>query len=430
MLKSNSLTIPIKVIVGLSLVGSLMAGGNHSHGHHHGDGHDHSKAQEVITLPSELAAAFGDWKKSGAAMAQLDGQVKGFSQRLKMLMGQNPQLAQFFQMYDRLVTQQKTAIIEHERNSQKILPLVEAHYKSGKASADVKLIYARIVGSRKQNKLASKLYHEVLKEGKLSDTELIVFAEILNQQNRVAETIKVLKEREKKVKKDSEIYDQIQLLLSQCYFYIQDFDTAITLAKQLQLKPKLKASIARALPYYEKTKKKWLEELEFRKKDKNLPQVEMTTSKGKIVIDLFEDDAPNAVANFVELTEKKYYDNQAFHRVLPNFMAQGGDPNSKDADPSNDGQGGPGYTIKTDLSKRNHFRGVISMANAGKDTDGSQFFLTVVPTYWLDGKHAVFGRISAGQDVIDSLEKGDKLILAKILKKRNHVYKAKRHGKK
>ncbi|MBW7876655.1 MAG: peptidylprolyl isomerase [Candidatus Cloacimonetes bacterium] len=162
--------------------------------------------------------------------------------------------------------------------------------------------------------------------------------------------------------------------------------------------------------------------MEFRKSDKDQPTAEIITSKGRVLVELFEDDAPNAVANFITLAESKFYDGQKFHRVIPKFMAQGGDPNSKDEDPGNDGSGGPGYTIKTEISRRNHMRGSLSYANAGINTDGSQFFLTVVPTFWLNGKHAVFGRVLEGMSIVDSLQVGDEIQSVTILSKRNKEY--------
>ncbi|MCJ8347011.1 peptidylprolyl isomerase [bacterium] len=140
-------------------------------------------------------------------------------------------------------------------------------------------------------------------------------------------------------------------------------------------------------------------------------------------MDLFEDDAPNAVANFILLVDSGYYDKQKFHRVIPQFMVQGGDPNSRDDNPNNDGAGGPGYRIKTQISKRLHFRGSMSYANAGKDTDGSQFFMTTKPTTHLNGVHAVFGYITKGMDIVDSIRAYDHLIKARIIKKRDTKYK-------
>jgi peptidyl-prolyl cis-trans isomerase B (cyclophilin B) len=166
-----------------------------------------------------------------------------------------------------------------------------------------------------------------------------------------------------------------------------------------------------------------------------LPQVTMQTSKGNLVLELAEDDAPNTVANFISLAEKGFYDGLTFHRVIPNFMIQGGCPLGT-------GTGGPGYVIADEFSpprgrqtsrsvepageaagpRLRHTRGVISMANAGPNTGGSQFFITHVPCPHLDGKHAVFGRITSGMDVVDSIRKGDRILKVTVDRKRNHPY--------
>jgi len=148
-----------------------------------------------------------------------------------------------------------------------------------------------------------------------------------------------------------------------------------------------------------------------------LPQVTIETTKGNIVMELAEDDAPNTVANFISLAEKGYFDGLLFHRVIPNFMIQGGDPTGT-------GTGGPGYLIADEFSpKLKHARGVISMANAGPNTGGSQFFITHVATSWLDGKHAVFGKVISGMEVVDAIQQGDKIIKVTVDRKRNHPYK-------
>jgi len=148
-----------------------------------------------------------------------------------------------------------------------------------------------------------------------------------------------------------------------------------------------------------------------------LPQVTLQTDKGNIVLELAEDDAPNTVANFISLADKGFYDGLKFHRVIANFMIQGGCPLGS-------GTGGPGYVIADEFSPRQrHTRGVISMANAGPNTGGSQFFITHVPCPHLDGKHAVFGRITAGLDVVDAIQKGDKIVKVTVDRKRNHPYK-------
>ncbi|MDB5337311.1 MAG: ppiB [Planctomycetaceae bacterium] len=181
----------------------------------------------------------------------------------------------------------------------------------------------------------------------------------------------------------------------------------------------------------------WVKEQAIRAKeaaatgDARLPHVLFKTNKGDIELELFENEAPNSVANFVNLVEKKKYDGIAFHRVIPNFMAQGGDPNTLDKDPSNDGMGGPGYHIACECYQPNarmHFQGSLSMAHAGKDSGGSQFFLTHLPTSHLNPNvdeakgHTVFGRIVKGLDVALGLRPGDRIITATVLFKRNHPY--------
>ena len=148
-----------------------------------------------------------------------------------------------------------------------------------------------------------------------------------------------------------------------------------------------------------------------------LPQVTLQTSKGNIVLELTEDETPNTVANFISLAEKGFYDGLTFHRVIADFMVQGGCPQGP-------GTGGPGYVIADELSPRlRHTRGVISMANAGPNTGGSQFFITHVPCPHLDNKHAVFGRVTSGMDVVDAIQKGDKIFKVTVDRKRNHPYK-------
>jgi peptidyl-prolyl cis-trans isomerase B (cyclophilin B) len=128
------------------------------------------------------------------------------------------------------------------------------------------------------------------------------------------------------------------------------------------------------------------------------------TSRGTIVCDLFAKEAPNTVNNFVFLARDKFYDGTVFHRVIANFMIQGGDPTGT-------GRGGPGYRFADEVGsgKPKHKAGSLSMANAGPNTNGSQFFITHVVTDWLDGKHTVFGQVSKGQDVVNSVQQGDKL---------------------
>ncbi|MGL6193286.1 MAG: peptidylprolyl isomerase, partial [Thermoguttaceae bacterium] len=189
-------------------------------------------------------------------------------------------------------------------------------------------------------------------------------------------------------------------------------------------------------------KRNWEKELEIRKKQeaetdpaKQLPLVLLRTNKGDITLELFEDDAPNTVANFINLIESGFYKNLTFHRVLGTFMAQGGDPNGT-------GSGGPGYTFDCECRQpnaRKHFRGSISMANAGPDTNGSQFFLMFTPNASLDGRHTVFGRIVDGIDVLSDIQRinpeeenqpaPDRIIDAKVLRKRDHNYEPVKNNK-
>lgn len=134
---------------------------------------------------------------------------------------------------------------------------------------------------------------------------------------------------------------------------------------------------------------------------------EMETEKGVMTIEFFEEDAPNTVKNFITLAKKGFFDGLIFHRVLPNFVVQSGDPTGI-------GAGGPGYSIKCELTGNNqyHDRGVLSMAHHGRDTGGSQFFIchNREKTKHLDGKHTVFGKVVEGLDVIDQIRVGDKII--------------------
>ena len=128
------------------------------------------------------------------------------------------------------------------------------------------------------------------------------------------------------------------------------------------------------------------------------------TSKGSIVCDLFAKDAPATVNNFVFLARYHFYDNTTFHRVIPDFMIQGGDPEGS-------GRGGPGYRFEDEVRNNPHKHqvGSLSMANAGPNTNGSQFFITHVVTDWLDGKHTVFGQVRSGQNVVNAIKQGDTL---------------------
>jgi len=131
-------------------------------------------------------------------------------------------------------------------------------------------------------------------------------------------------------------------------------------------------------------------------------QAVLETSKGEITIELYPDKTPVTVANFANLIQRGYYDGLTFHRVIPDFMVQGGDPDGS-------GRGGPGYRFQDEIvaDLKHSGPGMLSMANAGPGTNGSQFFITHVATPWLDGKHTVFGKVLRGQDVVNKIQQGD-----------------------
>ncbi|OGH55881.1 MAG: peptidylprolyl isomerase [Candidatus Lindowbacteria bacterium RIFCSPLOWO2_12_FULL_62_27] len=130
----------------------------------------------------------------------------------------------------------------------------------------------------------------------------------------------------------------------------------------------------------------------------------LSTTQGDITVELYPNEAPVTVTNFTNLALRGYYNGLTFHRVIKDFMVQGGDPTGT-------GAGGPGYQFQDEFHPRlkHNTRGILSMANAGPRTNGSQFFITHKATPWLDGKHSVFGRVVQGQDVVDKITQGDRI---------------------
>jgi cyclophilin family peptidyl-prolyl cis-trans isomerase len=215
-------------------------------------------------------------------------------------------------------------------------------------------------------------------------------------------------------------------------FCTHDFATARPFLQRARDKGQLTREGEQYLSVCDDYQKFWEAEQALRAKEAaadDLPRVKLATTAGDIVLELFENEAPQAVGNFVHLVEKGFYDEVAFHRVLPHFMAQGGCPDGI-------GTGGPGYRIYCECyqaNHRKHFRGSLSMAHAGKNTGGSQFFLTFVPTSHLNGRHTVFGRVIEGMDVLAQLQRRDpsargplpdpdKITKATVVRKRDHEY--------
>ena len=148
-------------------------------------------------------------------------------------------------------------------------------------------------------------------------------------------------------------------------------------------------------------------------------RIVLHTNKGDIEGTLFASKVPMTVANFLHLASKKFYDGITFHRVIPDFMIQGGDPQGT-------GTGGPGYKFADEIDRtlKHDKPGIFSMANAGPNTNGSQFFITHVPTPHLDGKHTVFGEVTKGQDVVNKIQKGDKITSIEIRDSTDDLFKA------
>ena len=214
-------------------------------------------------------------------------------------------------------------------------------------------------------------------------------------------------------------------------FANNDFEAASKYLKQAEASAALTDQSQKLLPEVDDYRRFWELEKKLREAESeadDLPRVKLTTSKGEIVVELLENEAPQTVGNFVSLVEDKFYDGLTFHRVIGGFMAQGGCP-------TGDGTGDPGYAIYCECYQENHrkhFRGTLSMAHSGRDTGGSQFFLTFLPTSHLNGKHTVFGRVIEGMDVLGTLQRfdpnatnqpePDKIVKAEVLRKRDHEY--------
>ncbi len=145
----------------------------------------------------------------------------------------------------------------------------------------------------------------------------------------------------------------------------------------------------------------------------------LKTAQGDIAATLFASKAPVTVANFLNLAQRGYYEGITFHRVIPDFMVQGGDP-------SGTGGGGPGYNFEDEVKTglKHDKPGIFSMANRGPGTNGSQFFITHVPTPWLDGKHTIFGEVTEGQDVVNAIKQGDKIVKIEVLDSPKELFEA------
>jgi cyclophilin family peptidyl-prolyl cis-trans isomerase len=283
------------------------------------------------------------------------------------------------------------------------------------------------------------IFKRLLKAGTAPANLIEQLLGILLEENRFADVIELAD----RLVEAKDVNPRLLIIDSMAHFYSNDFEKAKELSQRAaKVDPDSAAGAESFAKNCDEQVGFWKKELEIRAKEAkadDLPRVLFKTNKGDIVLELFENEAPNTVANFISLVEARKYDGTKFHRVIPKFMAQGGDPNTLDDDPGNDGQGGPGYTIACECyseKARKHFQGSLSMAHAGKDSGGSQFFLTHVPTTHLnwapdktDSNHTVFGRIIEGLDVALALRIGDVIESAKVIRKRDHAYKPVKSGR-
>lgn len=215
-------------------------------------------------------------------------------------------------------------------------------------------------------------------------------------------------------------------------FAINNIDRTIEILDKAEATSAMSGDSRQLRKDVEQYKEFWAQEQQLRQKEEaadDLPRVKLTTNKGEIVIELFENEAPETVGNFISLVKKGFYDGLTFHRVIAGFMAQGGCPKG-------DGTGGPGYSIYDECNKpdlRRHFRGSVSMAKtSAPNSGGSQFYICFRPTPDLNGKHTVFGRVVEGMDVVDNLQRRDpndktpptpdEIVKAEVLRDRGHEY--------
>jgi cyclophilin family peptidyl-prolyl cis-trans isomerase len=284
------------------------------------------------------------------------------------------------------------------------------------------------------------LLNRLIKAGTAKPNVIEEFLGVLLQENRFKDVIAI----GDKLIQAKDANPHLVTIDSMAHFYSNDFEGAKTLAQRAAKDdPAAGRGSAGFIKTCDEYAEFWKKEQAIRARESkadDLPRVRLATSKGDVVLELFENEAPNTVANFVSLVEKKFYDGTRVHHVEPNLMAQMGDPNSRDDDPENDGAGGPGYSIACECyseKARKHFQGSLSMAHTGRDTGGSQFFLTHIPTALLnwapdkrENNHTVFGRVIEGLDVALALRRGDAIESATVIRKRDHAYVPKKIAEK
>ncbi len=282
------------------------------------------------------------------------------------------------------------------------------------------------------------VYTELINRFPNSSDIVMNWVNVLENQNQFPQAIAAMENLSEEQLQDP----NTALAYAQLLYSDNRFNDAIEALKSVNQEsenasPVTASRIASVKTKYEEAIGHWQEEQSIRDVEDaagDMPTARIITVKGPIELTLFEDHAPNTVANFITLAQDGFYDGTKFHRVLKKFMAQGGDPNSKDGAEGSPGSGGPGYTIKDEHlgdDFRRHFAGSLSMANrSAPNSGGSQFFITHLPTNHLDGRHTVFGRVTSGLDVVRNLEVDDEILSITITSKRNHDYTPEKIGEK
>ena len=349
--------------------------------------------EEAAAARAKFAAVYSQWKQLLGQLREIRREFSASSQATGQ-QSSNPSAQQRQELVDRYTK----LMSEGEQLLPKVVAAAESSYQAqGGKDADLRQFLveaARDEASRDNYEVAPRVAK--------------LFVEHVQQQQKLLEVAGI------------------------AAFHVSDFDAAEKYLQQAAQAGPLSKEAKQLLPQLAYEKQAWEREKKLRAaeaKADDLPRVKLETRHGDIVVELFENEAPNTVANFISLVEKGFYNGLTFHRVLPGFMAQGGCPKG-------DGTGGPGYNIRGEATDpkvyRSHFRGSLSMAlGDSPDSGGSQFFLTFVPTNGLDGKHTVFGRVIEGMDVLSRIQRrdpetaagpGDTIIKATVIRKRKHKY--------
>jgi cyclophilin family peptidyl-prolyl cis-trans isomerase len=262
------------------------------------------------------------------------------------------------------------------------------------------------------------------------------WAQTLSQRNDWPRIVEVLSVDEAAIERTPELAIERARALMNLNRYAEAIAAIVAISEAARLQPGIAGQAEGLATQLEGLQEAWIVEQALREQEAtlDLPLVRLETSRGPIVLELFEEQAPYTVANFISLIERGFYDGTRFHRVIPGFMAQGGDPNTRAGAEGAPGMGGPGYTIPDEHSRedrRRHFAGSLAMAKPGNpntpgrtqpNSAGSQFYVTVAPTQHLDGDYTVFGRIVEGEAALRMLRAEDELLSAAVLRKRDREY--------